>query len=109
MSYYGVTMDMYRVPDAGTPGWNLAPVPGWGANPLRAGPPRVGVGCADGLCGTVPLNDAVLPRYAQVGQDDDGYAGDKYVEYTVGHLGFAFVGGVAFGALCAYVWRIKKG
>jgi hypothetical protein len=45
-SYYEMTDDMYRTQPAGTPGWQMAPVPGWGINPLRAGPQRVGVGCA---------------------------------------------------------------
>lgn len=34
MPYYS----MYRTKPAGTPGWPLAPVPGWGVNPERAGP-----------------------------------------------------------------------
>ncbi len=45
-SYYEVTPRMYQSPAAATPGWEQAPVPGWGTNPMRAGPPRVGVGCA---------------------------------------------------------------
>jgi len=96
MSYYGVSNDMYQVPPAGTPGWNLAPVPGWGTNPLRAGPPRIGVGCS------VRLNDAVLPRYVPVG--DDGYEGDKYVQYTLGHVSFAATGGIILGMLFHYLW-----
>jgi hypothetical protein len=103
MSYYGVSMDMYQVPDAGTPGWNLAPVPGWGANPLRSGPPRVGVG------GSVAYNDAVLPRYAPIGADEDaGYAGDKYLEYSLGHVAFAVVGGMALGAFFTYLWYLHN-
>jgi len=43
-SYYAVTPDMYQPPPAGTPGWQMAPVPGWGINPWRAGPARVGMG-----------------------------------------------------------------
>jgi hypothetical protein len=41
MSYY--MMD-YSMTDPGTPGWQFAPVPGWGVNPAAAGPRRVGVG-----------------------------------------------------------------
>lgn len=44
MSYY--SMD-YSMTDPGTPGWQFAPVPGWGANPLAAGPRRVGVGLGE--------------------------------------------------------------
>lgn len=102
MSYYGVTMDMYRTPNAGTPGWNLAPVPGWGTNPLRAGPARVGVGG-----GGVPYNDAVLPRYMPIGQDE-GYEGDKYRQYTVGEVAFGIVGGMAMGALFHYLWMLNR-
>jgi hypothetical protein len=46
---YEVTRDrFYRVfqPDdpthAGSPGWSQAPVPGWGVNPVRVGPPAFG-------------------------------------------------------------------
>ncbi len=45
-SYYAMTSDMYRPPPAATPGWQFGPVPGWGTNPYRAGPKRVGVGCS---------------------------------------------------------------
>lgn len=53
MSYYGTPERQYYVmPPEGTPGWQFAPVPGWGKNPDRAGPPRVGVGgCACGPVG----------------------------------------------------------
>jgi hypothetical protein len=46
--------DYHELP-AGTPGWQFAPVPGWGKNPLRAGPARVGVGAAFSP-GIVPVN-----------------------------------------------------
>jgi hypothetical protein len=44
MSYYAMTDDMYRPPYPANPDWASAPVPGWGTNPYRAGPARVGVG-----------------------------------------------------------------
>lgn len=44
MSYYSIGPQAYRPVPPGTPGWSDAPVPGWGVNPLLAGPPRVGVG-----------------------------------------------------------------
>jgi len=47
-SYYQVSQDMYRTPAAALPGWQTSQVPGWGTNPMRAGPPRVGVGRAYG-------------------------------------------------------------
>jgi hypothetical protein len=49
MSYAQVTPEYYRMlqPDsawhAGSPGWSRAPVPGWGMNPNRVGPPRLAV------------------------------------------------------------------
>lgn len=55
MSYVSVTPDYYKMlqPDgpwgAGSPGWSRAPVPGWGQNPNRVGPPRQavnGLGCS---------------------------------------------------------------
>lgn len=46
MSYYAMDRAMYQSSPAGTPGWQQGPVPGWGINPFRAGPARVGVGCA---------------------------------------------------------------
>lgn len=44
MSYWNVPKRDYIMRPEGTPGWEDAPVPGWGANPYRAGPARVGVG-----------------------------------------------------------------
>lgn len=38
MSYYNLIPADYQPPHPGTPGGQLAPVPGWGMNPLRAGP-----------------------------------------------------------------------
>jgi hypothetical protein len=79
MSYYQMTQDMYGAPPAATVGWQFGPVPGWGTNPLRAGPKRVGVGCR--TCG--------------VGQDDNG---------GLGGLGIV-VAGVAIGAILLMAMR----
>jgi hypothetical protein len=101
MSLYHVPDSFYRMLPEGTPGWQFAPVPGWGANPLRAGPPRVGVGADEpvtidtgrphwhmggrilaqddvlpkyaALAGSIPWQDAVLPKYAAI--SDPGLAG----------------------------------
>lgn len=49
MSYANVPPSYYQVFEpnapwhAGSPGWSTAWVPGWGNNPNRAGPPRLGV------------------------------------------------------------------
>ena len=53
-SYYEVPNQAYQAPPAGTPGWQLAPVPGWGMNPYRAGPP------------VLATNGSILPRYTPV-------------------------------------------
>lgn len=76
-SYYNMPIDFYRPPPAGTPGWQEAPVPGWGINPLRAGPRRVGVGADEPVTidvwrpgldrymgGGIPEQNRVLPHYA---------------------------------------------
>lgn len=41
MSYYELPDNAWQVLPAGTPGWQFAPVPGWGMNPFRAGPPML--------------------------------------------------------------------
>jgi len=64
MSFWSVPDSDYHELAVATPGWQDAPVPGWGINPLRAGPPRVGIGG-----GGIPEQDAVLPRYQAIGDD----------------------------------------
>ena len=75
MSLYTVPKSFYHEMDAGTPGWQFAPVPGWGINPYRAGPARIGVGAA----------------------------GDQYNETTWGHVALVAAGalvlGVGFGVV----------
>lgn len=107
MSFYNVPMDDYQMPPAGTPGWQFAPVPGWGTNPDRAGPLRVGVG-AMYSSGIVPTNQAVLPRYAPL----DGCGcrpmgeleSEGYRETTYGHVALAAAGGIAVGILFGFAW-----
>jgi hypothetical protein len=77
MSYYKMTSDMWRGVPAGTPGWQLAPVPGWGVNPDRSGPPIL---AASGL-GEGPMVPTVLNE---------------------GHLALAAAGGILVGWLVAY-------
>jgi hypothetical protein len=61
-----------------------------------------------GVGASVAYNDAVLPRYAQIGQD---YEGDQYRQYTIGQVAFGIVGGMALGSLFVYLWSVhqKKG
>jgi hypothetical protein len=60
-------MQRYIPIEQGTPGWQFAPVPTWGGNPLNAGPRRVGVGCAAGGCGCGGSCGATEDAYKQVG------------------------------------------
>lgn len=65
MSYY--QMD-YSMTNPGTPGWQFAPVPGWGANPAAAGPRRVGVGgcgCGGGVGQDTRVATDIEGRYNQ--------------------------------------------
>ncbi len=115
MSYYqmpnnGLSAGYYQQLPAATPLWQEAPVPGWGTNPLRAGPPRVGVGAyaspACGPCGAysddVPLNSAVLPQYVPIGAD----AGSEQTSYGVVALGVA--GGIILGLAFGWLWFGSK-
>lgn len=59
MSYENLSNDAYRFRDPWQAAWQLAPVPGWGINPLVAGPARIamngcgqGCACGGGKCGT---------------------------------------------------------
>lgn len=77
MSYY----EMSLIPiQQGTPGWQDAPVPSWGVNPLNAGPPRVGIGCPGG-CGADEAD---------------------YNRTTWGHVAAAAAGALVVGLLVGY-------
>ena len=99
-------MSYWKVPDAdyhelavATPGWQNAPVPGWGINPLRAGPPRVGMG------GGIPGEDLVLPRYTPLGVDPE----DVYKETSWGVVAGAAALGIGVGILFGYArWGQRR-
>lgn len=116
MSYYqmpnnGLSAGYYQQLPVATPLWQEAPVPGWGVNPLRAGPRRVGVGAyatpvpGCGSCGAysddVPLNSAALPRYAPIGA-----AGSE--ETTYGVVAMAAAGGIVLGLAFGWLWFANK-
>jgi hypothetical protein len=90
MSYYAMDRAMYQNTPAGTPGWQQGPVPGWGINPYRAGPARVGVGCAS--CAVSGF----------------GAEPDSYYTMTSGHVMLAGVGGFLLGMLTLYIWDQAK-
>jgi len=94
MTYWTVPDRDYHELPVATPGWQSAPVPGWGINPLRAGPARVGVG------GGIWEEDAFLPAYAPIGADP----GDAYRETSYGVVALAGSGGILLGILFGYAW-----
>jgi len=115
-------MSFWNVPDAdyhelavATPGWQDGPVPGWGINPLRAGPRRVSIGG-----GGIPEQDAVLPRYFPIG-GDPSWGGDvdadlpwyfplgsdpeaAYHETSWGVVAGGVALGIGLGLLFGYAW-----
>jgi len=104
MSYYNMNASAYRLPPPGTPGWELAPVPGWGMNPERSGPRMI---ATNGL-GKVILGSN-LPQYApvSVGQSTN-YEGDKYYTMTAGHVAMAGAGGLVAGVVFSWIWWSGK-
>jgi hypothetical protein len=127
MSYYDIPDDWYHEAPAGTPGWQFAPVPGWGKNPLRAGPYRVGIGALSALGdayerGSIPCEDDFLPRWAPIsdlsglgkcGQCGDFFCGlgadPSYLETSWGMVALAASGGITLGILFGYAyWGGKK-
>lgn len=100
-SYYEVPSSFYQPPPVGTPGWQHAPVPGWGINPLRAGPARVGVGSEQML------------RYYRERRGTSGCGcgdatTDQYLTMTAGHVALAGAGGIALGMLFMYIWQAQR-
>lgn len=109
MSYYqlpkqGMSPGYYQQLPAGTPGWQDAPVPGWGINPLRAGPRRVGVGAyaSPVYSDNVPQNSAVLPHYVPIGAD----AASEQTTYGV--VALAAAGGIVAGLSFGWLWFGKR-
>jgi hypothetical protein len=99
MSYWNVPDADYHELAVATPGWQDAPVPGWGINPLRAGPRRVGIG------GGISCEDDFLPHYSPIGADP----GASYNETSYGVVGLAGAGGILLGVLFGYSWwGLKK-
>lgn len=99
MSYWNVPDADYHELPVATPGWQDAPVPGWGINPFRAGPRRVGLG------GGIPGEDDFLPHYAALGLDPE----TEYRETSWGVVAGATAGGIMLGILFGYArWGTRK-
>lgn len=97
-SYFEMNSGMYQPPEAGTPGWMLAPVPGWGANPLRAGPPRL---AANGT--ELIRSGSVLPHWAPVRG-----LGDSESDANQGYIALAAAGGIFFGWFLCWAYNYHK-
>jgi hypothetical protein len=132
-SYWNVPDSDYQELPVGTPGWQDAPVPGWGINPLRAGPMRVGIGLGGGIWdedgplprytpigslgdhfsedaetlhygGSIPWQDAVLPNYFPLGADPEA----AYHETSYGVVAGGMAIGIGLGILFGYAWWGQK-
>jgi hypothetical protein len=116
LSYWNIPPSDYFEAPAGTPGWQMAPVPGWGINPLRAGPYRVGIGALGDMFerGSIPCEDDFLPRWAPMaGLGHCGQCGDfsglgadasAYRETSWGMVSLSGAGGILLGVLFGYGW-----
>jgi|SRR5690606_493034 hypothetical protein len=93
-SYYPAPQNFYQPPPPATPDWALAPVPGWGANPERSGPPFLAMN------GLRTMNDAVLPRYTAVG--------DSESDANQGYIALAAAGGLFLGWFLSWVYWYSK-
>lgn len=101
MSFWNVPDSDYVELAVATPGWQNAPVPGWGINPLRAGPMRVGIG---GLGQSIPGEDDFLPHWAALGADPEA----AYKETSWGVVAGAAALGIGLGLLFGYGWWGQK-
>jgi hypothetical protein len=93
-SYYPLSDEMYQTKPAGTPGWELAPVPGWGMNPERSGPP------------ILAMNGSVLPQYTPV---YDGLGDDSEEAANQGYIALAAAGGLFLGMFLAWAFWFNQG
>jgi len=87
----------YAMTNPGTPGWQFAPVPGWGINPAAAGPPRVGVGAHP-----APIYQAAVNAFGQ----DTRTATDietRYKQTSWGVVAASSAAGLLLGVFLGYV------
>lgn len=118
----------YSMTDPGTPGWEQAPIPWWGQNPMAAGPRRVGVGTMDANSDLPVLQDwgvvpdvtgveqtvaryqpSPPPSYAlALGQNSCGCGGvgqdaeQRYKQVSWGHVAAAAAVGIFFGLIIGW-------
>lgn len=95
MSYYELPTDAWAVLPAGTPGAALAPVPGWGMNPARSGPPMLAM---EGVTAR-----STVSQWTPVGASDSEEQGQQ------GMVALAAAGGIFTGWALAWIyWSTKK-
>ena len=99
-SYEQINEKMYQPPPAGTPGWELAPVPGWGTNPLRSGPPVLATN------GIVPARSTVdwTPVSGCSSCGGGVGAADSEEQANQGYIALAAAGGIFFGWFLAWAY-----
>jgi len=92
---------MYQPPAAGTPGWELAPVPGWGMNPLRSGPSRLAL-----------AGETRIPSQWNIADWTpivDGVGASSEEDANQGYIALAAAGGIFFGWFLAWAYFYNKG
>jgi len=120
VSYYETPQSFYAHAQVSDPGWQTAPVPGWGINPLVAGPPRVGVGSYEP---SVPGENDNLPQWAATTSPFSGLGccgncggsmrglgaeGDQYKETSWGMVALAASGGIGLGLLFSWMYHATR-
>lgn len=107
-TYFETSASMYQPPPAANPGWALAPVPGWGMNPERSGPPMLAMNGAD-----IPIS-SVLPDWAPVRQCTacssvrGGALGDSESDANEGYIALAAAGGIFLGWFLSWAYHYHK-
>lgn len=106
-TYFETSPSMYQPPPAANPGWALAPVPGWGTNPDRAGPRMLATNGAD-----IPV-ETVLPHWAPVREctacnSVRGSLGDSESDANQGYIALAAAGGIFFGWFLSWAYHYHK-
>lgn len=87
-SYFQTPPKTYQPPPPALPGWELAPVPGWGMNPERSGPP------------ILAMNGSTWPKYTPVGRG----VGDSESDANQGYVAIAAASGLFLGMFLAWMY-----
>lgn len=98
-TYFEMTPSMYQPPPAANPGWAIAPVPGWGTNPLRAGPPVL---ATNGYGDPIEVS-SVLPQWTPIRS-----LGDAESEANQGYIALAAAGGIFLGWILCWAYHYSK-